>query len=250
MAALNLSARELIATVGGGGKTTFGLRLAETASGEGKCVISTTTTKVRYEEGLSYPRLIQVPLGTRAVEAAEKVIDGSCALFLARGRHASGKLSGILPQEADRLFTESKADYVIVEADGAAGLPVKAPAAKEPVIPSATTTVVALIGLEALGRPLAPQWVFRVEAFERLTGLTRGQAINATAILNIFQSPEGLYKGAPTSAMKIAFMNKCDRCTDLREARRIGAMLIQHSPGGVERVVIGSLEKGIYETIS
>lgn len=249
MSALNLAGRELIATVGAGGKTTFGFRLAQAAAGMGKRVISTTTTKVRYEEGARYPRLIQVSAGTPVVEAAIKGIETSRSVFLAGGRLASGKLSGILPTQADRLFRESTADYVIAEADGAAGLPLKAPAAEEPVIPSDTTTVIALMGLEVLGRPLAPQWVFRMAAFERLTGLRPGQPIGASAILNVFQAPEGLFKGAPTTATKIAFMNKCDQCADLREARRIGAMLIHHSPGGVKRVIIGSLEKGIYETI-
>ncbi|MDZ7698883.1 MAG: selenium cofactor biosynthesis protein YqeC [Deltaproteobacteria bacterium] len=248
-AALKLGEREHIATVGSGGKTTFGFRLAEEMAGGGKRVVSTTTTKVRYEEGLRYPHLIQSPPGTDLIKATERALETSLSVFVARGRLDSGKLFGVSPGEADRLFTDIGTDHVIVEADGAAGLPLKAPAPQEPVIPSTATMVIALIGLEALGQPLERQWVFRISTFERITGLRLGERITPAALMSVFQDPEGLYKGTPDTSKRVAFMNKCDRCKDLGEAQRLGAMLVDHSSTGVGRVIIGSLNKKTYEII-
>lgn len=248
-AALKLGEREHIATVGSGGKTTFGFRLSEEMAGGGKRVVSTTTTKVRYEEGLRYPYLVQSPPGSDLIKATEHALETYPSVFVARGRLDSGKLFGVSPGEADRLFTDIGTDHVIVEADGAAGLPLKAPAPREPVIPSTTTMVIALIGLEALGQPLERQWVFRISAFERITGLRRGERITPAALMRVFQDPEGLFKGAPDTSQRVAFMNKCDRCKDLGEAQRLGAMLADHSVSGVGSVIIGSLHRKTYDII-
>jgi len=50
---------------------------------------------------------------------------------------------------------------VLVEADGAAGRPLKAWAAWEPVIPGQTCLLVVMAGASGLGRPLTPAWVHR-----------------------------------------------------------------------------------------
>ena len=58
------------------------------------------------------------------------------------------------PSEEMWAILRAQADRIIVEADGAAMLPVKYPAVWEPVIPRHTDRVLALGGLSALDRPL------------------------------------------------------------------------------------------------
>ncbi len=50
---------------------------------------------------------------------------------------------------------------MIIEADGARKLPIKAPAEHEPVIPEFVNTVITVIGLSGLGKPLTEEWVHR-----------------------------------------------------------------------------------------
>ena len=66
-------------------------------------------------------------------------------VFVADQPLDSGKVKGISPERADALFQGLDVDDVIVEADGAAGRPVKAPATHEPVVPSSATLVIASV---------------------------------------------------------------------------------------------------------
>jgi probable selenium-dependent hydroxylase accessory protein YqeC len=67
---------------------------------------------------------------------------------------ASGKLadpSAVIPFEA----LLDMADYVVVEADGAAGRPLKAHRPWEPVVPACSTMTVGVVGASGMGRPAA-----------------------------------------------------------------------------------------------
>lgn len=69
-------------------------------------------------------------------------------------------------------FDELKelADYVIVEADGAHRLPIKAHAAYEPVIPKETNRTVLVIGADAFGLPIS-RICHRPELFANIAGV-------------------------------------------------------------------------------
>ena len=65
---------------------------------------------------------------------------------------ASGKLadpSAVIPFEA----LLDAADYVVVEADGAAGRPLKAHRPWEPVVPACSTMTVGVVGASGIGKP-------------------------------------------------------------------------------------------------
>ena len=62
------------------------------------------------------------------------------------------------------------ADAVFLEADGAKGLPCKAPAAHEPVLLPQSDILLAVAGLSALGRPLE-QVCFRAPLAAALLGV-------------------------------------------------------------------------------
>ena len=80
----------------------------------------------------------------------DRALESGRTLFVAVGT-IPGKVTGPSPEAVDRLFTDTSADYVIVEADGARSMSVKAPAEHEPVIPSRSTLVVIVVGIDAVG---------------------------------------------------------------------------------------------------
>jgi len=249
ISALGLGPREHIAIVGGGGKTSLCFALAEELLQTGTRVITTTTTKVWHGEANRAPCVVFCPSGSASHEDLKEGLKREGHVFVAQGLLESGKVEGINRAMADSFFKDLQVDYLIIEADGAAGRPVKAPAAHEPVIPSSTTMVIAVIGLEAMGRPLDPEIVFRPGLFREITGLEDGETITPAALARIFQSPNGLFKGAPDAARRITFLNKLDLLASEEEGRTLARLLLRDPHAPVERVVMGSIEKRVFRNV-
>jgi probable selenium-dependent hydroxylase accessory protein YqeC len=244
--AFSLGAREHIAIVGAGGKTALMFALAEELTKEGKKVITTTTTKVWNNQARQAPHVICAGNFPSWKDELVERLATEDHVFVGRRVLESGKMDGLDPSDLDRLFQEQKTDYLVVEADGAAGLPAKAPAAHEPVIPVSATLVVAMMGLEVLGRPLTPEEVFRPEAVKEITGLQLGESLTSKALVKLFLHPQGLFKRTPDSAKRIAFLNKLDLIESDGEAVNLAEEILAGSRGAVGRVVIGSVKDGKY----
>ncbi len=244
--ALELGRKELISIVGGGGKTSLLFALARELMEDGFRVISTTTTKVRCEETLRAPCFISEAATPAFLPEVRRSVLEKGHVFVGKSVLPIGKVDGIAPELANRLFLEMPIDTLITEADGAAGLPLKGHASHEPVIPSGATMVIAVAGLEPLGRPFGPETVFRHEIFAAVTGAKKGENLSSEHIAAIFCKPEGLFRNAPPMAVKVAFLNKMDLLEKEEDAVKLGKMLLSDPHAGVERVVMGSLQKREY----
>lgn len=134
---------QVIAAVGGGGKTTFLKTLAAELSARGARVIITTTTKM-------HPPADRSILGTTAEEVITLL--NAHPIVWAGVLISEGKMTGI-PDGLSPLT--SAADYILVEADGSRRRPLKmTDPAYEPSIPPEADAVVALAGLDSLGKPV------------------------------------------------------------------------------------------------
>ena len=220
--------------------------LAEGLCRKDKRVITTTTTKIWHHEALRSPFVVFRRADPSWRDELRERLRMHGHIFLCQSLLDSGKVEGISPSLADELYQGLEADYLLVEADGAAGHPVKVPAEHEPVIPPHVTMVVAMLGLEALGRPLAPEIVFRIDLFRRLTGLNSGQMLTPAILSSLFSDSEGLFKGTPLSAKRLAFLNKLDLLPEGQEAQDLACMILGHKERGIDRVVTGSVMEGIY----
>ena len=247
--ALVLGPREHVALVGAGGKTTLLFALAEELQRTGKRVLVSTTTKLWHREALRASDLLFADQEPEWRGKLEKGLKKKACLFLAQTLLDSGKVQGIAPSHADDLYAKGIMDYLLLEADGAAGHPVKAPVGREPVIPNSATKVVAMLGLEALGKRLEPEVAFRMEAVQRVTGLAQGERLTASALHHLFCDAEGLFKGTPRSAVRIGFLNKLDLITDEKEATSLARLIVERAGGNVECVVCGSLKRGSFMSI-
>ena len=248
-AALSLTTHEHIALVGAGGKSTLMFALAEELRREGKRVITSTTTKVWHHQAMNAPHVLY----TSALPSwKDRIEEGLCAagnVFVGRCVLESGKVDGISPSVSDALFREVKADYVVVEADGAAGLPVKAPAAHEPVMPASATMVVAVMSLEAVNRPLLSEVAFRLDEIKKVTGLAMSMPLTPAALSRLFLHPEGLFKRAPRPARRIAFLNKLDLLESDEDALELARMILGEAKEEISRVILGSLKLGRYRVL-
>lgn len=216
----------ITALVGGGGKTTLMLRLARELAQTGASVIVTTTTHIFAPDG--------IPTGNPA-NADEVTHALLLEPLLCLGKPATdGKLSAPdLPISA----LKNLADYVLVEADGAKQLPLKAPAEHEPVIPRETRLVIAVAGLDGAGQKIRDA-AFRPARYAALCGKAETGEVSAQDIARVLTHPHGQRKGVPTGARFAVLLNKADDEARHKTALAIAAELEQLS---VECVVIAAL---------
>jgi probable selenium-dependent hydroxylase accessory protein YqeC len=152
----------------------------------------------------------------------------------------SGKLQGVHPSRVEAI--RRLCDLVLVEADGARGLSVKAPSPDEPVIPGCDEVVVGLVGLDCLGKPLCASIAHRPERLSRLTGCAMGNPIEAFHLVALVNSAEGLFKGCPPEANRVLLLNKAD-AAPLGKAEELLGLLTAAAPTGAgpQRVAVCSL---------
>ena len=155
--------RGITAVIGSGGKTTLLRELARELSACGS-VILTTSTHIR-----PFPDLPCLASFSPDSSENEAVIRSrlSVSPLLCIGTPAKeGKLSAP-PLPFDHLAR--LADYVLIEADGSRGLPIKAHRGSEPVIPDGTRRIILLAGFSGFGKPVRNA-VHVPERFLALTG--------------------------------------------------------------------------------
>jgi len=189
---LGLAGRELVSIVGAGGKSTILFALGRDLAAVGARVILTTTTAV----GADQPGE-PICWSTDPTVVADAFTPG-LPVFVAvdRGR---GKIIGPSPEAVDRLFSDAGAEYVVVEADGAGGMAIKAPADHEPVIPSASTTVIVVASVAAIGHPIS-EVAHRPERVAGLIGARPDDLLTLEGAACVLLDPAGGLKGIPKRA--------------------------------------------------
>jgi probable selenium-dependent hydroxylase accessory protein YqeC len=152
-----------------------------------------------------------------------------------------GKLIGFAPEMIDMFKSSDLFDWILVEADGAARRPFKAPASHEPVIPDCTDTVIGVVGLEAIGTTLDDKSVFRPECISKISGLALGMEIKTETICTVLCHRNGIFQGAPDSATQIVFLNKADKATNALAGQAVMKILGTQKGIAISRVVLGSM---------
>ena len=246
---LDLKERAFISLVGAGGKSTLFSRLAEELLLKNKRIILTTTTKMFAWQLSPFIKKGKLVEG-RDEETIRKYIKKYFSVESKRGRLAvigekiedngEEKVSGPSPYWLDKWWEDKLADYFLVEADGAAGRPVKAPASHEPVIPLSTTNLVGVIGIDALGLSLQEENVFRSQIFSRLTGLKLGEKIEIEALSLLICHPEGLFKGAPPGCRCHLFINKVEDSKKQKMAEELAFQVLKICHRRISDIIIGA----------
>lgn len=242
---LGLKTGGVISLVGAGGKTALMFRLARELASGGDRVLTTTTTKIR----LPMRRQSSVVMVSDSVEhflqRASVVLKGIPHITAAqRVVHFQHKLLGFHPRTIDRIWQSGVFRWIIVEADGAAGKALKAPAAHEPVIPNSTSWMLGIVGLTVVGKPLNTRWVFRPQLVSNLTGLAPEAVISASAVAKMCLDKNGLMKDAPAQAKRFIFLNQAESQKCLADGKKIALLLTSYARALLNGVIIGQT---IYE---
>ncbi len=249
--ALELDDGGLVCFVGAGGKTGLMLQLAAECASRNQRVLVTTSTRMlarelqtcgqvvmEREEGKLLGKLDDAcPDWVRGARTGrvpgmggQSTVPGSAGgrmLAAGAGLTDDGKVVGLSGETLNVVYRSGLFDSILVEADGARGKPLKAPAPHEPVLPSGTTCVVAVVGADALGSPLTEQYVHRWRLAAEMAGQDPGSVITESTILKIVSCYRDLARQAAPDSRFIPAVNKADRRELLGKAREIAGCLAQ-----------------------
>ena len=236
--ALGLRGDEVVALVGGGGKTTAMFRLAREIVAKGGRAITTTTTRIF---------AAQIALAPAHVPAADATPERVSAALAAHGQvlvigptnAGTGKADGVSLELFRRLRAWHPEACILNEADGSRMRPFKAPAEHEPVIPVETTLVVPVVGADVFGQPLDADHVHRPELVSALSGAPPGAPITPEIVARVLAHPEGGRKGVPAGARVVALINKVESLPDRAPARETAARLLREP--AIHAVVLTTL---------
>lgn len=151
-------------------------------------------------------------------------------------KEEAGKIT--CPPRPDWEALLDQCDTLLVEADGAHGLPLKVPAAHEPVIPRQAELVIGVAGLDALGQTIA-EGCHRPELTAALLGKDLTHRITEEDIVKICLDGRGLRKGVGGRAFWIV-LNKADDEEIWERGEKIRKKIVERSPG--QRVKVTSLK--------
>ena len=239
--ALGIRPKEVVSLVGAGGKTALMFALARELTEKGKAVITSTTTKIFPPSPSETPCVF---VSRDEDELVEFIMNNAgtkeCITIGSELLADSRKLNGISPSLVLRLIQQPQVGHIVIEADGASQRPLKAPNPEyEPVIPSCTTVVIPVVGIDALGCKLSEEQVFRSEIASQLTGVPLGEVVTVETIARLILHPAGLATGSPAEARIIPFINKMDLSPDRSAARGLAHEILAGEHPRIDRVVLG-----------
>ncbi len=189
--------KHTICLVGGGGKTTVMYELAVAWAACGRRVLVLTSTHILRPVDGSFAA--DVPAVQNLWQQRRYAVIGTPEL-------ATGKLA--LPPQSVYEELKLQADVILCEADGSRHHPCKVPAAHEPVLLPDSDIVLAVAGMDALGRPLA-QACQRSQLAAELLGCSAEKIIDAQMLASLLRSEQGAHKNVGARAYYIV-LNKCD----------------------------------------
>lgn len=200
---------EVVSLIGAGGKTSLMFRLAEEGRARGMRVLVTTSTRIFLPRPEQYDAidLSGKLFGDHALTAPGIYVGGVSDTL-------SEKMHGV--RDDLLAWQRKKFDLVVIEADGAAGRPLKGWNSTEPVIPDIATKTIGIVDIQTIGRRVDDALVHRLEIFSELTGAGVGETISIGHLLRLIFHKDGLFSRA--GGEELLFLNKVESARDRRHA--------------------------------
>jgi molybdenum cofactor cytidylyltransferase len=238
--AFGIRDKEVVALVGGGGKTTTMLRLADELVTQGKRVVVTTTTRIFAAQIRLAPYHLFARDAAQALREVQAALPMHPCVLVIGAASGDGKAFGIEPAWIDALIALDDVDAVLVEADGSRMRPFKAPAEHEPVLASATTLLVPVVGIAAVGKALNDEHVHRAELVAQLAGIPLHTVLEPAHIARVLGHAQGGLKNRPPHARVIPLINQVEEDAQRARALEIARHLLQND--AIDAVAIGAVK--------
>ena len=232
--AFGISAGDVVAFAGAGGKSSAILAISEELTREEMSVLVAPTTKMFLDEARKVGPLVTSTDQTGLRDRIEQSLADSKAVVAGSELLSKQRIGGVDPAWLPTL--QKLADVTLVEADGSRRRPLKGTASHEPLIPDSSTLVIAVGNITALGKPLNDSNVHRPEVFSELTGVGLDQTVTPRAFATAIA--KGSLGKAPAGARKAALITGVQPGRRMSEAAVITRELWRL---GLRNVVLSSL---------
>ncbi|GAB6137886.1 selenium cofactor biosynthesis protein YqeC [Halanaerobaculum tunisiense] len=235
---LGIKQGDLVTVVGAGGKTATIIALVQEPIKQ-RLLVTTTTHFTEFDQfsnleimGEDTIQIINKLTDIWQKEAQQKVVVGR-KLINYQATGVSYKIKGILPTEIDKLKLVFSDLNILVEGDGSAGKPIKAPASYEPVVPNETDILIPVLGMSGLGKEINDQYCHRLK---QLTRLTDKNVIDKELIVKILTSVNsyGYYQNKVRNYIPI--LNQVEE-NNLAKIRKIAFELVEK---GIKKVILAN----------
>ena len=239
--ALRVQQGQTVAFTGAGGKSTAMHRLALELSEDAPVLLSTTTKLHLHQSNLAQHHLI-VRDGAD-LENIRAALDRHRVVLVTAGEvQEEPKWAGLSDDRMEQIhrIAGDVGATLLVEADGARGRSLKAPATHEPVVPPFTDLVVPIVGIDVLGEVLREEVVHRPEIVSALAGLPSGGVIDKAHVAQVLCHPLGGLKGVPESAEVRVLLNKAETEARVAAGEDLAAHVLQTSR--IRAVILCSLQ--------
>ncbi len=226
--ALRLSSPAVIAIVGAGGKTTTLYQLGRDYLQDHSLVLLTTSTHLGYDQALAADHHL---IHQGNMDETLKEIHSRQGLICLTGEWDAqtqrwrGLGLSALRQLAQDL--REKGIPLLIEADGARGRSLKAPADHEPAIPPFCDRVILVAGLAAIGKPLSQEWVHRPQRFAELSDISMDEIITTETVRRVLVHPLGGRKGIPATATSHVLLTQAETAETEAAANKLSFHLLQ-----------------------
>lgn len=227
--ALGVGRGDVVALCGAGGKSTLARALCADARQAGWRVALTATTHCGLDADLP------VEFEAAGLGAVVRALDRAGVVQVVSAVGAHGRARGLSAEAAGALA--QVADLVVVEADGARGRVLKAPAAHEPALPRPCTSLVAVCAMNALGVALDERHVHRLERVLALCGREAGSVVDLDVMAAAFGA--GGYGSVGDDARRVLFLASAGVIDD-GATRTLAARLAPH----YARIAAGDARRG------
>jgi molybdenum cofactor cytidylyltransferase len=215
-----------VALIGAGGKTSLMVGIGYELAELGWRVLATSTTPMPLEK---------LDLMPAALPVDTPLADLSAALTEARFVFLYGEVVGevalgVPPAQVTGLPDMTDADVLLVEADRAGNLPLKAPLDGEPLLPEGVSLVIPVASFAAVGQPLDAEHIYNPEAMVRVCGFPEGLPVKPAWIAQVIRDEQLGMKGVPPHVRAVAFLNQTPMTPfNRRRARAVAKLALLHS---------------------
>lgn len=208
---LNIDKNSIVSIVGAGGKTSLMFQLAEELREKSR-VLVTTTTKIYVPEKGQYDYLIVgeegencffrnnedlIPASSEAPQIKPKGI-----WVYGEKINEDNKLTAVSEEKLGKLI--NCFDYVLIEADGSKGKPLKGWREDEPVISNHTSCTIGILSGKALGMDINEENIHRVNRF--LGGANH--TVTEEDLIEVIFNPKGMFNDS--KGKKVLWINQID----------------------------------------
>lgn len=239
--ALGVQRGDIVAFVGAGGKTSALFRLAHELREDGWRVLGTTTTRVAMYEVEQAPFSVPVTAKMQPSQLRDWLNEYGFVFLYGTRETAHHKIVGLHPDVLAGIVDSVNSDALLIEADGARRLPLKAPRNHEPVIPPDTSLVVPVGGIDVLGQPLDEEHVYNAARICERYGFPEGAAILPPWMAVVLRDAELGLRGVPDRARVVGLLNKVSlNGHDRDRARRVAQLMLRSDR--IDAVALGAMQ--------